>query len=386
MSWTITTPNVAVEPFNPHEISEVLYDFDGPKIFVTIDSDRLMRFWYESLDDRITKTVRYLVTTTTESQIKMLKSGKRTVHDLLKQPWLWAVDCSYSMDPQNAWVIDEINDVPPDYRPKQDATLFLEHMPLLSYRLVGKGLREGEVPASVIAKAVTGPTSALKRLLEAVMPNESSGRPEESFRRSYDLPAVRFAFNSFEVSFSAPAEEKLESAKGELVVYGNGTSKLKDAFAWLTNPSKHEEPEAYVLQALKELAPPAHGQIESVELRGQLIGNFQQVLISRSDRKTITQALGKKKTDEEQLMQVTGVIRELDKDHRRFTLRNRPDCAEDLICIFTEEHYDDVIEHFANDALISATGRYKTSKNLFEVGDIGLSFTINVDSPKPLLS
>ncbi|WP_460124251.1 hypothetical protein [Pseudomonas sp. H3_G09] len=386
MNWTITTPKVAIEPFNPLEISEVLYEFDGPKIFVTTDSDRLMRFWYESLDDRLTKTLRYLVTTTTESQINMLKSGKRTVHDLLKQPWLWAVDCSYSMEPKNAWVVDEINDVPAEYKPKQDATLYLEHMPLLSYRLIGDGLREGQVPASVIAKAVTGPTSALKRLLEAVMPSESYGRPEESFRRSYDLPAVRFAFNSFEVSFSAPTDEHDESLKKGLVLYGNGTSKLKDAFAWLTNPTSHAEPEGYVLQALKELAPPAHGQIESVELRGQLIGSSQKILISRFDRKTITQALVKKKTEEEQLMQVSGVIRELDKDHRRFTLRNRPDQKEDLICTFDEEHYDDVIEYFANDTLITATGRYKTSKNLFEVGDIGLGFDISLDAPKHLLS
>lgn len=105
MLWPIISNPISPQPFEALHIAEVLYEFDGPKIFTTVGCDSLLRFWYESAEDREEKLIRYLVTPTSPSLIQQLKAGHKTVHDLLKQSWLWVVDMHYDMSPPwpGAW-------------------------------------------------------------------------------------------------------------------------------------------------------------------------------------------------------------------------------------------------------------------------------------------
>lgn len=376
MLWPITSPKTSPQQFEKIEMCEVLYEFDGPKIFTAKDSENLLRLWYESVEDEANKSIRFLVAPTTDSQIEKLKRGHNTVYDLLKQTWLWVVDLSYEMTPKDAWILNSINEVPAKARPEPHATLYPEHMPLLSYRLIGPGLQEGQVPASVISRAVRSPTAALKRIFESFNQSYSSGRPEESFRRSYDLPAARFAYNSFEVAFSEPATDQLD-LDGEST-YEIGSAALEQGLRWLVHQSG-DEPSVYVLEALKELTPPAHGQIEGAEIRGRLIKSNTVFRLNRQHRRSISEALIKHQMVDHELIKVSGQIRELDKDNLSFMLRNRPNDDAELKCIFTEEQYDDIVDYFNSDSFVSATGRLKHSKNLLEIGDIEpTSITISV--------
>ncbi|BCR22507.1 hypothetical protein [Aquipseudomonas alcaligenes] len=381
MLWPITSSKVTTHQFDTIDMYEVLYEFDGPKIFTSKDSNNQTYLWYESAEDFSNKRIRFLVTPTTDSQIEQLKLGHKTVYDLLKQAWLWAVDLTYDMTLANAWALGGLDDVPAKSRPEPHVTLYPEHMPLLSYRLIGPGLQEGQVPASVISRAVKGPTAALKRIFESLSQGYSSGRPEESFRRSYDLPAARFAYNSFEVAFSEPPFDQLDF-DGESA-YEAGSSALEDGLQWLVNQSS-KEPSIIVLEALKELTPPAHGQIERAEIRGRLIKSSAVFCLNRQHRRAITEALAKHQKTDHELIQVSGQIRELDKDNFSFILRNRPNDENELKCIFTEEQYDDVVEHFSSETFVSATGRLKRSSNLLEIGDIEPTPNTNEAPEQPL--
>lgn len=370
MLWTISSPKVSVSQFETVDISEVLYEFEGPKIFTTNGDGSLLRLWYECGEDFEAETLRYLVVPTSRAHIDQLKSGKKTVHDLLKQPWLWAVDLNHDFNAVSAWVLDGLDNIPLKAKPEPHATLYPEHMPLLSYRMVGVGLQEGTVPSSVVSRAVNAPTSAIKRLLEAVSSGLSQGRPEEAFRRIYDLPAARFAYNSFEVSFSAPIDVQLSFNESGRSSYEEVSKSLDQAFRWLNTQANEDEPDTYVLEALKELTPPAHGQVERAELRGALIRGSRPVSLTRSHRKLVTQALGRKRFFDQELIQSSGQVRELDKDNLSFMLRNRPGEAGELKCLFSEEQYDDIFDFFDGDTFVVVTGRLKKNKNILEIGDV----------------
>ncbi|WP_248919502.1 hypothetical protein [Pseudomonas entomophila] len=369
MLWPITSPAISTQPFEDLQIAEVLYEFDGPKIFTTLDQDGFLRFWYESKEDRDDKLIRYLVTPSSALLIQQLKCGHKSVHDLLKQSWLWAVDLRYDMSPSRAWHLESLDEVPAKFKPEPHATLCPEHMPLLSYRLIGQGLKEGSVPASVIARAVNSPANALKKILETITQSIAQGRPEESFRKSYDLPATRFAYNSFEVSFSTPSPEQLDLQVPGISTYTQSAQVLENGLRWLVDQSGGE-PELSVLEALKDLTPPTHGQVESAELRGQLISNNHVFRLTRAHRKLISETLARHQTSRHQLMKTSGKIRELDKDNLTFILRSRPDAETELKCAFSDTLYDDVVEHFASEVSISVTGRLKHAKAVLEISDI----------------
>ena len=123
MLWPIASTTVCTRPFEALQITEVLYEFDGPRIFTTLGSDTLLRFWYESAEDQENKLIRYLVTPTSPFLIQQLKAGHKSVHDLLKQSWLWVVDMHYDMSPATAWNLESLDDVPEQSKPEPHATL-----------------------------------------------------------------------------------------------------------------------------------------------------------------------------------------------------------------------------------------------------------------------
>lgn len=101
----------------------------------------------------------------------------------------------------------------------------------------------------MIARAVNSPASALKKILEVVTQSVSQGRPEESFRKSYDLPATRFAYNSFEVSFSSPSSDQLDLQTSPIDAYAQSARVLESGLNWLVERSGNE-PEISILEAL----------------------------------------------------------------------------------------------------------------------------------------
>lgn len=366
MLWRIETPTCSIEQFDKRTIAEVLYDFDGPKIFTT-SSGSLTRLWYECAEDIQIGVLRYLVVPVDDQLIAHLKNGTRTVYDALQQPWIWAVDVDESDNVTTGWVV-RLEEVPDLAKPERSALLWPQLEPLISYRLIGDGLREGNVPASVAARAMERPVSALKRLLEAVSNTTSpQGRPVESIRKSYDLPAQRIAFNSFEVSFGMPNEPELPLTEDGQSIYQVSATRLGFALSWLESSNSDNEPDISLLEVLKELVPPAHGQVTKAEVRGQLVLGHRCVVLTRADRTKVTRAIGRKKGKERELLRTEGRIGEFDKDHLSFILRDRIGSAEDLKCTFTEEQFDDLYEAFDNDRRVVLLGKLQTKRDVLEV-------------------
>lgn len=412
MLWEITTPESGND-FSNIAPSEVLYEFDGPKIFTSLDGSH-MCLWYECGEDIATNVIRYLVAPVNSRIVEQLKNGTKTVFEALSQPWIWAVDVRDG-NAEKSWILGSLDEVPPDAKPDKETPLWPELVPLLSYRLIGPGLQEGAIPASVVARAVSGATSAIKALLESVNDTQSPviGRPDEGFRRLYDVVAKRFAYNSFEVTFDAPIikENQAIAQVGReqncdllsVAVEGQGTDltavptvqtnfpsipsstiveatrrselyqqsaiKLAEALTWLESDSQAvTELSSGILSALEHLVPPKHGQILEAELRGRLIPDGRSILLTRDSTAKVKKAISTRKERARQLVTTEGRVGQFDKDKLIFTLRDRPNGEPDLLCSFSEEHYDDLFDAFvADERHVLLQGRWHADRRGLEV-------------------
>ncbi|MDD4964037.1 MAG: ImmA/IrrE family metallo-endopeptidase [Gallionella sp.] len=130
MLWFIdTAASCSIEQFvlRPYE---VLYEFDGPRIFTTI-SESLIYLWYECGEDPETERIRYLVIPANQQLIGQLKSGEKTMLEALRQPWLWALDVRNGQV-EKGWTLNDLDLVPLGAKPRPNVFLWPQLEPLAS--------------------------------------------------------------------------------------------------------------------------------------------------------------------------------------------------------------------------------------------------------------
>lgn len=345
--WSLNSPQCTPQRFGIFQPEEVLYEFDVPMIFTFRGEDGLF-LAYLSVEDNDTQTARYLTVPANKKLIDELKTGSKTVFEALNQPWLWVVDVSYEGVINAAWQVDDIAQIPDTAKPTKDAMLWPELMPFFSYRLIGDGLEKGRVPASVVARAIDGTTTAIKQLMRAVSAIAMGhGRSENWLKHLYDLPTQSFAYNSFEVSFRSGADPTQSDITGlDLDPYSDGHKKLNSALKWLTDESDIEL-DLTMLSVLNNLVPPSHGIVKEVEIKGHLLGN-NVVRLKRIHTTKVRNAISSAKR-ERSLLETEGRIKEFDKDKLSFMLRQRPNNQPELNCFFNEDIYDDVDYAFSSE-------------------------------------
>ena len=373
--WNVEGKTAPVKRFEPFDPIEVLYEFDGPRIFTVKDSEQELNLAYWSDEDQ--NIWRYVVVPTTPAIIDALRKGSISVYDALHQPRCWLCDVTHQGKVANCQRV-EFETVPRDSLPAIGTMLLPILEPLLTLRAVGNDIVPGRIPGSVIRTCVEGVQKTFKLLSEYVLGQQPQvGRPVEFLRRLFDLPTQRVAFASFEISFRMPIEERdLFTASGEKSPETETLEKvgalLDKGLKWLTTAAGEEgvyspeapEEGAVLLRALKELTPSSQGSIERLELRGQLISNrTKPVVLERSARQRVNDAI-RTRSLEPQLVDVVGRIRELDKDRLSFELREIEPSSQMQRFVFDEELLDDVFEAFQNDVRMRVAGRTFPVKNV----------------------
>jgi hypothetical protein len=374
--WEISGKPTDSSWFPSFDPTEVLYEFDGPRVFTIQDADDELNlvYWSDALDT----TCRYIIAPTTATIISALRSGNLSVLDALNQPRCWICDTSPEGSIVNCWRLD-FEQIPRDCLPALGTMLFPELEPLLTLRAIGDEIRPGQIPGSVIRTCVEGVQKTFKVLSEYVLEKPSqAGRPPEFLRRLFDLPTQRLAFGSFEISFRMPIEERdlfsLNASKSpEAETLEHVGSLLKKGLNWLATSAGEEglfspdnpDEGAVVLRALKELTPSSQGSIERLEIKGQLIGprTTPQVL-ERSARQRVNTAI-RNRSLESKLVDLEGRIRELDKDRLSFELREIGDGSQSMQrFVFDEGLLEEVFQAFQEDRRVQVAGRTFPVKNL----------------------
>jgi hypothetical protein len=105
---------------------EVLYDFDGPWVFATLDADGELNLAYWSDGDQT--RWRYVVVPTTPIIVAALRAGRVSVLDALNQPRCWVFDTDATGAVRACHRVD-FESIPRDALPAAGTMLLPTHEP-----------------------------------------------------------------------------------------------------------------------------------------------------------------------------------------------------------------------------------------------------------------
>jgi hypothetical protein len=172
------------------------------------------------------------------------------------------------------------------------------------------------------------------------------------------------AFRSFEISFQ-PKEASQHVLEDGSDVYAHTSRALGEAFAWLYNERGAGDVDIALLEVLRELTPPMHGQITETEVKGKLVG-FPSLRLSREHTKQVRKAIAERDESRDVVLLV-GKIRELDRDRLTFILRELADGSRDTACAFEEDIFDAVWDALDSEHRVNVVGSFRPKSNILEV-------------------
>lgn len=112
--WHIQGKSADVGRFFPFQAQDVLYEFDGPRLFTLLDGEGELNLVYWSDEDD--RQSRFVVVPTTASIVDALRCGGATVFDALNQPRSWICDVSHEGHLQQCLRVS-FEDIPRDALP-----------------------------------------------------------------------------------------------------------------------------------------------------------------------------------------------------------------------------------------------------------------------------
>lgn len=127
--WSIPGKSVPVARFQPFDPAEVLYEFDGPRLFTLWDCEGELNLAYWSDEDE--HLGRYVVVPTTAKILDALRQGEISVFDALNQPRCWLCDVRHLGEIVACQRV-EFEAIPRDSLPASDTML----LPTLQSQLV----------------------------------------------------------------------------------------------------------------------------------------------------------------------------------------------------------------------------------------------------------
>lgn len=119
--WTVTGAGVSATRFTPFEPGEILYDFDGPRIFTVrdLENEPYLACWSDEND----QASRFIVAPTNERIVLGLKEGRLTVTEALHQSRCWICDVLHGGEVASCWRV-EFENVPEDCLPATGTMLW----------------------------------------------------------------------------------------------------------------------------------------------------------------------------------------------------------------------------------------------------------------------
>ncbi|MBI4820297.1 MAG: hypothetical protein HY791_28790 [Deltaproteobacteria bacterium] len=115
---------------------EVLYDFDGPCIFVARTASETLVLAYLSEDLKDEHLLRFVVSTTSDVTVSKLKTGLISVREALEMGSLWLVDLDDRRAPKRAFAV-ALGALPEDALPLAGTMLWASLEPALVVRIEG---------------------------------------------------------------------------------------------------------------------------------------------------------------------------------------------------------------------------------------------------------
>jgi hypothetical protein len=219
-----------------------------------------------------------------------------------------------------------------------------EHDADVWLRLYSRDIGWPEVPISVLTAALAGFRKGVQMVARLISSGQVTTRPRLELRRACDMRVIAFRPGSLRVGLRLPDESdggfaaSREKSLGHqaLVTYLN-------VAAWVSAEGDSPDPEQQIghaqkrrllLNALKPLVPRSRGDVEGVEISSRLIPDGRTIRLTRAVYHRLVQALERPAAEEVETY--VGRLREIDLDHRTFTLRDVNDVST-IRCTFQDD-------------------------------------------------
>ena len=223
-------------------------------------------------------------------------------------------------------------------------------------RLQGPEIELGDAPTSVVAAMLDLLRRGVQTVAELLQRGAVGARPTAEIKQACDLRIVGWMPGSVKVGLRLPMvspasmfEESDIAAQARralrLYLQTAAWAGSEDDASLLENEIPDAEQRRLLLNQVARLIPRPRGGVEIVELSGREVKQ-KSVRLQRDSRKRVREAISR--TVEEEMMNVEGILREIDLDNRTFIIRN-PDASSETRCAIAPEA-DDLLE-IAKDAL-----------------------------------
>lgn len=342
------TPQAAEQdrlPFRKIEADEILYEYDGPRIF-TVSSDGGHFLFY--LSGSRTSGARYIVSPCNQAIVDELRVGAQTVLEALDRGVVWVVDADWDGTVREVWRT-VLARIPGKSLPKAGTMLLPGLQPALTLRYTGPAFEPGALKAGVLQATIQRAIDGFRQL----------GGQEPVIQR--------LQVGSLELDFAAPepSESSSKLFQAELPT-GSRRSVLEDSLDMLDYddgslerlPKKH-------LRILNDLALPELSGLSRVEIGGRIFDRQKKFFIDQEKSRRIRNAIHYH--DEHNMRsfaalessmrpeRVTGQIRRFDKDNLIFYLRPYGK-SRSKKCSFNASLLNEALHLFAEDASVEISG------------------------------
>ncbi len=125
--WNVNGKPVSVAWLNPEPV-QVLYDFDGPRIFTCCDKKDDQYLAYQCGEE--SGICRFLIVPFSQYDESKLTQGHTNLWEALSQSRSWIVDLDIDWQVSNAWEVS-IDSLPRDVLPKPGVMLWRHLIPVI---------------------------------------------------------------------------------------------------------------------------------------------------------------------------------------------------------------------------------------------------------------
>ncbi|MCC6875486.1 MAG: hypothetical protein IT378_14355 [Sandaracinaceae bacterium] len=238
--------------------------------------------------------------------------------------------------------IDEIE------RIQQDVDTYLGLDDLRAHlwmRVTGPSLEMPDAPSSVLTAVLDALRKGLQAATEHAYRGALTTRPTSQVQRAVDVRVAVVAEGSLRIGLNIelPPQQELEPVPGLTAAAQDSLADYLDAASWAADEAAPDDAleqrvpdltrRRLLLQQLLSLAPRAHGAVDSIELRGRLLGSRPTIVLRRATRRRLTDAIDR--TDRQRVEECVGELREIDLDKRLGIVRARGE--PDVQCEFVPE-------------------------------------------------
>jgi hypothetical protein len=211
-------------------------------------------------------------------------------------------------------------------------------------RLHGRDIAWPEVPTSMLMATLEAFRKGVQMVAQLISTGQVTTRPRRELRRACDMRVVAFRPGSLRVGLRLPDESddgfiiSSEKSLGHqaLVTYLSVAASVSSEGDLLdpTQQIEHAQKRRLLLNALKPLVPRPRGDVEEVEISGRLVPDGRTIRLTRAVYHRLVQVLHQPAAEEVETY--VGHLREIDLDHRTFTLRDVNEVST-IRCTFPDD-------------------------------------------------